>query len=134
VSQSANLDLVSALRAPRAARAFVAETLTAWDIQAEEIETVQLVVSELVTNAVLHAPESQRISLELVWAENAVRVMVTDESSNEPRRRAPDPSLPEDGRGVPLVDAFADRWGTERRGRDGKTVWCEMRTEAATRR
>ena len=40
------------LRAPHAARAFVAETLKAWDIQAEEVDAAQLVVSELVTNAV----------------------------------------------------------------------------------
>ena len=131
---SATLELVPAVRAPRAARAFVAETLAAWDIQADEIEAIQLVVSELVTNAVLHAPESRKIGVELFWDENGVRVTVSDESPNEPRRREPDPSLPEDGRGVPLVDAFADRWGMERRGRDGKIVWCELRTGAATRR
>jgi anti-sigma regulatory factor (Ser/Thr protein kinase) len=134
VSQSANLELVPVVRAPRAARAFVAETLAAWDIQAEEIEAVQLVVSELVTNALLHAPESHKIGVELFWDENGVRVKVSDESSNEPTRRGPDLSLREEGRGVQLVDALADRWGTERRGRDGKTVWCEVRTEAATGR
>src|SRR5918994_1622368 len=130
----ATLELVPVVRAPRAARAFVAETLAAWDIQAEEIEAVQLVVSELVTNAVLHAPESHKIGVELYWGENGVRVKVSDESSNEPTRRGPDLSLHEEGRGVQLVDALADRWGTERRGRDGKTVWCEVRTEAATGR
>ncbi|HKH25812.1 MAG TPA: ATP-binding protein [Acidimicrobiia bacterium] len=134
MSQSANLELVPVVRAPRAARAFVAETLAAWDIQAEEVEALQLVVSELVTNAVLHAPKSRRIGVELFWDENGVRVNVSDESSNEPTRRGPDQSLPEEGRGVQLVDAIADRWGTERRGWDGKTVWCEVRTKAATGR
>jgi anti-sigma regulatory factor (Ser/Thr protein kinase) len=122
------------VRAPRAARAFVAETLAAWGIPAERIEAVQFVVSELVTNAVLHAPDGQKIGVQLLCDDDGVRVLVSDASANEPRRREPDPSLPEDGRGVQLVDAFADRWGMERRGRDGKTVWCELRAEAATRR
>jgi anti-sigma regulatory factor (Ser/Thr protein kinase) len=134
VSQSANLELVPALSAPRAARVFVAETLAAWGIQAERIEVAQLVVSELVTNAVLHTPESRRIGVQLFSGEHGVRVLVSDESSKEPIHREPDPSLSEDGRGIQLVDAFADGWGTERRGRDGKTVWCELKTEATTRR
>ena len=41
MDEQATLQLVPALRAPRAARAFVAETLTAWDIQAEEVDAVR---------------------------------------------------------------------------------------------
>jgi hypothetical protein len=33
-----------------------------------------------------------------------------------------------------LVDAFTERWGTETHGRDGKTVWCELRADAPTTR
>jgi anti-sigma regulatory factor (Ser/Thr protein kinase) len=135
VDEQATLELVPALRAPRAARAFVAETLTAWHVQAEDVEAAQLVVSELVTNAVLHAPESATISLDLRLTDGAVRVLVTDGGLGEPERRAdPDPWTAETGRGVWLVDAFADRWGTEKHGRDGKTVWCELRADAPTTR
>jgi anti-sigma regulatory factor (Ser/Thr protein kinase) len=131
VNEQATLQLVPALRAPRAARAFVAETLTAWDVQDDEVEAAKLVVSELVTNAVLHAPESPTISLELRLTDGVVRVLVTDGGLGGPERQAqPDPWTRETGRGVWLVDAFTERWGTETHGRDGKTVWCELRAGA----
>jgi anti-sigma regulatory factor (Ser/Thr protein kinase) len=135
VDQQASLELVPALRAPRAARAFVAETLTAWDIQAEEVDAAQLVVSELVTNAVLHSPESATISLHLRLTDGAVRVLVTDGSPGRPERRAhPEPWTAESGRGVQIVEAFTEQWGTETHGGSGKTVWCELRVDAPTGR
>lgn len=135
MNEQATLELVPALRAPRAARAFVAETLTAWDVQAERVETAQLVVSELVTNAVLYAADSPAITLDLRLADGAVRVVVSDGGLGEPERLPrPDPWTAETGRGVWLVDAFAERWGTETHGRDGKTVWCELSIEAPTSR
>ena len=135
MNEQATLQLVPALRAPRAARAFVAETLTAWDVQADEVEAAKLVVSELVTNAVLHAPESPTIKLDLRLTDGVVRVLVTDGGLGEPKRRArPDLWTRETGRGVWLVDAFTERWGTETHGRDGKTVWCELRAGAPTTR
>jgi anti-sigma regulatory factor (Ser/Thr protein kinase) len=119
------------LRAPRAARAFVAVTLAAWDVQADGVEAARLVVSELVTNAVLHAPESAVISVGLRLTDDVVRVLVTDGGLGEPGRRAPpDPGTAETGRGVWLVDAFTERWGTESHGPHGKTVWCELRAGA----
>ncbi|HEY4402483.1 MAG TPA: ATP-binding protein [Acidimicrobiia bacterium] len=135
MNQQATLQLVRALRAPRAARAFVAETLTAWNVRADEVEAAQLVVSELVTNAVLHAAETPTISLDLHLTDGAVRVLVSDGSLGEPDRRLrPDPRRGETGRGVWLVDAFAECWGTETHGRDGKTVWCELSIESPTNR
>ena len=135
MNQQATLELVPALRAPRAARAFVAETLTAWNVQADKVETAQLVVSELVTNAVLHAADSATISLDLRLIDGAVRVLVSDAGLGEPERRPhPDPRAGQTGRGVWLVDAFAERWGTETHGRDGKTVWCELSIESPTNR
>jgi len=135
VNQQATLELVPALRAPRAARAFVAETLTAWNVQADQVEAAQLVVSELVTNAVLHAGGSPTISLDVRLTDGALRVLVSDSGLGEPERSPhPDSSTGETGRGVWLVDAFAKRWGTETHGRDGKTVWCELSIESPTNR
>lgn len=135
MKQQARLELVTALRAPRVARAFVAETLTAWDVQAEQVEAAQLVVSELVTNAVLHAADSPTISLDLRLTDGVVRVLVSDGGPGEPDRRLhPDPQTGETGRGVWLVDAFAERWGTEAHGRNGKTVWCELSIKSPTNR
>jgi anti-sigma regulatory factor (Ser/Thr protein kinase) len=135
VDEQATLQLVPALRAPRAARAFVAETLTAWDVQGDAVEATKLVVSELVTNAVLHSPESATISLDLRLNDGAVRVLVTDGGLAEPKRRAPpDSSTAESGRGVRLVEAFTEQWGTETHGVDGKTVWCELGADGPTTR
>jgi anti-sigma regulatory factor (Ser/Thr protein kinase) len=135
VNQHATLELVPALRAPRAARAFAAETLTAWNVQADKVEAAQLVVSELVTNAVLHAADSATISLDLRLTDGAVLVQVSDGGLGEPERRPhPDRRTGQTGRGVWLVDAFAERWGTEMHGRDGKTVWCELSIESPTNR
>ena len=135
MNQQVTLELVPGLRAPREARAFVAETLTAWNVQADEVEAAQLVVSELVTNAVLHAADSTTISLDLRLTDGVVRVLVSDGGLGEPDRRLhPDPRTGETGRGIWLVDAFAERWGTETHGRNGKTVWCELSIESPTNR
>jgi anti-sigma regulatory factor (Ser/Thr protein kinase) len=135
VEVPATLELVPSLRAPRLARAFVADTLTKWAVDAEDGEAAQLVVSELVTNAVLHAPSSPIITLELSMIDDALRVVVSDRNPEAPRRVQPDPGLSESGRGVRLVEALSDRWGTEANGPDGKTVWCELSAHpAATKR
>jgi anti-sigma regulatory factor (Ser/Thr protein kinase) len=135
VDQHATLTLVPARRAPRLARTFAAKTLAAWAVRAEDVQTVQLVVSELVTNAVLHAPESPRITLDLLMTGGAVRVMVSDHSPRAPQRRIhPTPWSTERGRGVELVDALASRWGTEPRGSAGKTVWCDLSAQPVTTR
>lgn len=127
----ATLELVPTLRAPRLARAFVADTLTAWAVDAEDGDAAQLVVSELVTNAVLHAPESPTITLELSMMDDALRVVVSDCNPEEPDPLDPDPGLAERGRGVRLVEALSNRWGTEPNGPDGKTVWCELSAHPA---
>jgi hypothetical protein len=53
-----------------------------------------------------------------------VRVEVADDTSRSPVVASPDP-LAESGRGVPLMDALSDRWGTSPHG-DGKVVWFEL--------
>jgi anti-sigma regulatory factor (Ser/Thr protein kinase) len=129
VDQHATLELQAARQAPRLARTFAADSLEAWAIRTEDVEAVQLVVSELVTNAVLHAPESPTITLDLFMTGSAIRVMVSDHSPRQPEQRHPTRWSAESGRGVELVDTLADRWGTEPYPPSGKTVWCELRTE-----
>jgi len=136
VEHDATLELVPGLRAPHAARAFTGETLNAWDVRAGDVEAVQLVVSELVTNALRHAPQSPVITLRLLSREQCVHVRVSDRGPGAPELRSPpDPGgVLENGRGVWIVEAITDRWGTERDGRGGKTVWCEVPTEKASNR
>ena len=80
------------------------------------------VVSEIVTNAILHARTSFIVSVSP--DPTAIRVEVTDGSSSFPARRNYDPTQPT-GRGLAIVDAMADRWGVATEP-SGKTVWFEL--------
>jgi hypothetical protein len=87
-------------------------------------EDVLLMVSELVTNACLHAPSGPQ-ELRLGWDGARLRVEVVDGSAVVPRlsgRR--DPARP-GGHGLLVVDRLASRWGTRPEGA-GKSVWLEV--------
>ncbi|MET7681469.1 ATP-binding protein [Streptomyces sp. NPDC005423] len=90
-------------------------------------ETLLLLVSELVTNAVVHTgcPALLRLSLPGAADEAVtVRLEVTDGSCRAPVPRWVDGEQT-GGRGLALVDGLADRWGWTREG-TGKRVWCEL--------
>lgn len=84
-----------------------------------DVDLLLLVVSELVTNAVLHAGGGE-LALEL--HDHALRVEVSDRSTVHPVMRTPDA---EGHRGLPIVAALCPHWGTIARD-TGKTVWCEV--------
>lgn len=108
----------------RRARACAREQLAYWGLE-ELIETAELLVSELVGNAVVHttAPARLRLSYEHI-APHVLRLEVTDACAREPRPSHP---APDDiaGRGLELVGLFSDRWDWHTHD-DGKTVWCEL--------
>ncbi len=86
-------------------------------------DTVALLVSEVVTNALVHG--SGQVRLRVVPLESGVRVEVLDDSSELPeRRQATD--LDEGGRGIALVEALAASWGSQEVS-GGKCVWFEVR-------
>ncbi|KUM83376.1 MULTISPECIES: ATP-binding protein [Streptomyces] len=90
-------------------------------------ETLILLVSELVTNAVVHTgrPAVLRLSLPGVEVESAtVRLEVADRSGRAPVPRCVDGDAT-GGRGLALVDGLADRWGWSPEGA-GKSIWCEL--------
>lgn len=132
MEQHATLELVPELRAPRAARTFAAETLAGWDLPTDCVEAAQLVVSELVTNAVRHAPGSPAVTLQLTLTDDCIRVLVSDQGPGDPERIRSDPGSDVRGRGIWIVDAFTERWGTEPDDGGGKTVWGELRVGPAT--
>ena len=103
------------------ARSAARDALREWDLEAL-VDTVTLVVSELVTNAVTHTRGP--VTLEVERLADAVRVSVSDSSSAVPEHRDPGPRE-EHGRGVHLVDVLASRWGTTPVG-GGKQVWAEL--------
>jgi anti-sigma regulatory factor (Ser/Thr protein kinase) len=91
-------------------------------------ETLLLLISELVTNAVVHTgcPAVLRVLLPppALSDHGTVRVEVADASGRAPaprRARGDDTG----GRGLELVDGLADRWGWQREGA-GKRIWCEV--------
>ncbi|WP_228079423.1 SpoIIE family protein phosphatase [Streptomyces profundus] len=109
-------------RVVREARGVVVETLRGWGLDAL-IDQAELLVSELVTNAVRHAHGP--VELRVVRG-STLLIEVTDPVLDPPRERATTPD-DEGGRGLSLVSREARRWGT-RRGSAGKTVWFELTT------
>ncbi|MCW2866173.1 MAG: prpC7 [Marmoricola sp.] len=105
-----------------AARAFVRTTLRSWGLSRIE-DSVTLLVTEMVTNALVHTDGSAR--LELRHQDGAVRVMVSDSFSRVPQHRPPDPGST-GGRGLLVVGALSLAWGVEPSG-EGKTVWADVK-------
>ena len=115
------LKLAPAARSPARARTSVQEALPD-QISDDARQTVGLLVSELVTNAILHVGSGVEVNVH-VRESGTVRVDVRDPSRFAPRRR--DPGLDSTGRGLVLLDALADRWGVDVTN-DGKSVWFEL--------
>jgi anti-sigma regulatory factor (Ser/Thr protein kinase) len=85
------------------------------------LDTVQLLVSELVTNAVLHAASAPTVAIHLF--DDHVHVEVLDDRNQD--ARLTEAHDDESGRGVALVDALAERWGTIV-VEAGKIVWFDV--------
>lgn len=108
-------------RSAGVARRFVAAALETWGCT-ELADTVLLLVSEVVTNAILYARSESELVLR--FSGGVLRVEVADESAQMPtkKRYADDAAT---GRGLVLVENLADSWGTEAAD-GGKTVWFEI--------
>jgi anti-sigma regulatory factor (Ser/Thr protein kinase) len=105
-----------------AARRFVRDVLMSRQVGGAVVETVELLTSELVTNAIIHARSGPQLAVEV--GEDVIRVAVRDTSPAVPVRRL---SRPDDvsGRGVVIVERLASAWGVEH-DRHGKRVWFEV--------
>jgi anti-sigma regulatory factor (Ser/Thr protein kinase) len=102
------------------ARKNVRSTLNDWGLSQLE-ETAELLASELVTNALLYT--NGPISVRLL-RDNSLLCEVYDTSDETPQLRAADHD-DDGGRGLHLVKALSQRWGT-RRTSGGKSVWFEL--------
>lgn len=105
------------------ARSFALRRLQDWDADPLEWPAAH-VVSELVTNAVLHARSAVTVSLRYRPAARVLLVEVHDESPQRPVVRHY-PAESTTGRGLALVEELARGWGV-RADAPGKTVWCEL--------
>jgi anti-sigma regulatory factor (Ser/Thr protein kinase) len=129
------LGLLARPESVRGARGFVSETLCDWGLDLM-IEDVELVISELVTNALRHALlhvqtaeplGSPPIRLSLIRVDGYLMCAVTDPSSAIPLRREPDYAA-QTGRGLHLVEAFSRSWGWTPLPAAGKIVWAMFHT------
>ena len=92
-------------------------------------ETLGLLVSEVVTNAIVHGGDAEGLNVEVVLSEDAVRVAVSDTGNGfVPRPRALD-SDEVGGWGLYLVEQLASAWGVSSGERT--TVWFELPCERA---
>jgi CheY-like chemotaxis protein len=125
VPVGARLRLAHDVTSAGRARGLVQELCRDWGIDDEVVDDALLVVSELVTNAFVHA-ESEA-ELRVFPGKGLLRIEVADSGA-----AGPDPQLATDddehGRGLLLVSVLSAAWGTEPTGSGGKVVWAEVPT------
>ena len=111
------------------AREFVCQHLVQHDLL-YLVEDVRLVVSELATNAMLHARTPFAVSLERFV--RVVLLTVRDSSASGPERVAAD-VLDTHGRGLVIVDHVSHDWGVAMGSRGSKSVWASFVTRSGDR-
>ena len=116
------ISLPAGTMAVPAARRFTSDTMCAWDVPEQTREIAELVVSELVGNAVEHGGGVAEFALSM--HDDMVRVDVVDHNADLPVPLNPDPEEARH-RGLLIVAALSARWGSIRVG-PGKSVWAEF--------
>ncbi|MER6323204.1 ATP-binding protein [Streptomyces coelicoflavus] len=111
-------------------RAALHAVLGDWGVSQEVLDSAELVLSELVTNALrVPVPGDRQVGVRIARSltDGVLRLEVSDAGSGRPEVRVPgDDEI--GGRGLLLVEALAHRWGVnERTGGIGKTVWAELK-------
>ena len=117
----ARIDLPTTAGSVPVARRVVAQLLQAWSAQTRHEESI-LLLSELVTNVVRHVAPATTFTIELILSALKLRVAVVDASAAPPLLSARGPA---GGHGMWLVNALADRWGSDEQT-TGKQVWFEL--------
>ncbi|MFE7896034.1 ATP-binding protein [Streptomyces sp. NPDC057424] len=122
------IQLSATRRGARLARLLAERQLDEWG---EAYDAAAQVVAELASNAVLHGRvqgRDFRLALKL-HADRTLRIEVTDARGDRiPRLPGPVADDAEGGRGLRIVDAYADRWGLTRAPAGAKTLWAELGT------
>jgi anti-sigma regulatory factor (Ser/Thr protein kinase) len=119
--RTAELALPPEARSAGIARRFLSATLASWDADGYS-DTGSLLLSELVTNAALHA--GTEILVRVCLTSTGLRLEVADRSDRRPVIRHYSAQATT-GRGLGMVDSLAERWGVVPEA-TGKTVWAEL--------
>jgi anti-sigma regulatory factor (Ser/Thr protein kinase) len=123
------IDVPASLHGPAAARQLAAALLLMWDLEHLSAD-VQLIVTELVSNAYQHAPGTDSFELEILGYPERIRIALADGSAVRPVIAELDEKRPS-GRGMRIVAALATEWGAEDH-HGGKRVWVDLATRPAT--
>jgi anti-sigma regulatory factor (Ser/Thr protein kinase) len=107
------------------ARRHLSELLHDW-ASPEQVDSAVLLVSEMVTNVLVHTDADALLLAEVTGEPGArrLRAQVTDTGDDLPHRRRPG-ELASSGRGLMLIELLADAWGVDPRG-EGKSIWFEL--------
>lgn len=107
------------------ARQQLRELLHDWADQ-EQVDSAVLMVSEMMTNVLVHTDGDALLLVEArgTVGERRLRVEVTDSGDELPHKRHPG-ELASSGRGLVLMELLADAWGVAPRG-EGKSIWFEL--------
>ncbi|AKN70293.1 phosphatase [Streptomyces sp. PBH53] len=107
------------------ARQHLRELLHDWR-SADQVDSAVLLVSEMVTNVLVHTDADALLLAEVIGegAGRRLRVEVFDSGDDLPHRRRPG-ELASSGRGLMLTELLADAWGVDPRG-EGKSIWFEL--------
>ncbi len=107
------------------ARRQVRDLLHDW-ASGEQVDSAELMVSEMLTNVLVHTDNDALLLAEAVGEQGnrRLRVEVADTSDELPHRRRPG-ELASSGRGLVLMEMLADAWGVDPRG-EGKSIWFEL--------
>jgi anti-sigma regulatory factor (Ser/Thr protein kinase) len=129
--QSISLRISGGADAPLSARRSVLSQMGA-QLSETNAADLALIISELVTNSVLHArvgPE-ETVSVECTRLPDRLRITVTDPGArSEPHLRAADPRLG-GGYGLRIVAELALAWGVVHDAVGATSVWCELASES----
>ncbi|HEV2347529.1 MAG TPA: ATP-binding protein [Actinocrinis sp.] len=125
-SRRRRLFLAPQTSAPGRARDFVARACAAWHGE-QYSEIGQLVVSELVSNAVVHSGTA--IEVEVQFVGDRLWLSVHDDGDGVPWV-VPPHQRTIGGVGLDLVSRLAQSWGVTQDPRGGKDVWCELSADA----
>jgi anti-sigma regulatory factor (Ser/Thr protein kinase) len=121
---TASIDVPPVPASVPAARHLLVDILRAWGAP-QDPDDAALLVTELVANVIDHVQGEACLTLEMALSDGWLRISVADGSSVRPVVRQLEQEQPR-GRGLMLVKAIADRWGSKEH-RGGKRVWFELR-------
>jgi serine/threonine-protein kinase RsbW len=111
--------------AVRVARHWVVDQARREGVPDAVVPLIELLTSEVVANAVIHAPDDAPVTVRTTRLDGSFTVAVTDRSPEYPQVQDSGPDVP-GGHGVRLIATLSQDWGVDPDGSSGKTVWFRV--------